>query len=164
MRPLSDGFDSAAVSSNYSKALEDVRNMTIIHLPRSTPEAQGISSLAIKNFVEAIEESKQELHSLMLLRHGQVIAEGWWAPYAAHLKHKLFSLSKSFTSTAIGLAVKEGLLSLDDLVISFFPEDMPSEVSPHSASDANPSFTHDGYWTHRGYDGFTPQDTRRQLG
>jgi CubicO group peptidase (beta-lactamase class C family) len=48
-----------------------------------------------------------ELHSLMILRNGNVIAEGWWSPYAPHLNHSLYSLSKSFTATAIGMAVDE---------------------------------------------------------
>ena len=70
----------------------------------------------------------------MLLRHGQVVAEGWWAPYAPERPHMLFSLSKSFTSTAIGLAVAEGRLSVDDPVLSFFPEDAPAKVSANLAA------------------------------
>lgn len=100
-------------------------------LPRSTPEAQGISSSAIVDFLDAIKTQNLELHSFMLLRNSFLIAEGWWNPYAAALPHSLFSLSKSFTSTAIGLAVSEGILSLDDQVISFFPDETPEEVSPH---------------------------------
>jgi hypothetical protein len=97
-------------------------------LPRSTPEEQGVSSSSVVKFLEAIETNKLELHSFMLLRHGYVISEGWWAPYRADLKHMLFSLSKSFTSTAIGLAEHEGLLSLDDLLVSFFPGDLPDTI------------------------------------
>ncbi|MBB6732484.1 serine hydrolase domain-containing protein [Cohnella zeiphila] len=102
-----------------------------IRLPRSAPESQGISSNAVSRFLQAIAENDIELHSLMLVRHGQVVAEGWWAPYAAPLKHKMFSLSKSFTSSAVGFAVTEGLLSPDDKVLSFFPEDVPNDPSPH---------------------------------
>ncbi|HAH25949.1 MAG TPA: serine hydrolase, partial [Prolixibacteraceae bacterium] len=69
-------------------------------LPRSTPEQQGISSSAILKFLEAIKASKQEFHSLMILRHGHVVAEGWWAPYSSEHREQLYSLSKSFTSTA----------------------------------------------------------------
>ena len=93
--------------------------------PRSTPEEQGVSSSAILSFLEYIEHNVSELHSLMLLRHGSVIAEGWWAPYAPRFPHMLFSLSKSFTSTAIGLAVAEGRLTVDDPVLSFFPRQAP---------------------------------------
>ncbi len=56
--------------------------MTAKSLPRSTPEAQGISSAALLAFVEALERIP-EMHSLMLLRHGCVAAEGWWSPYTA---------------------------------------------------------------------------------
>ena len=98
-------------------------------LPRSTPEAQGVSSAAILAFVEAAEKDVDALHSLMVVRHGQVVAEGWWGPYRREDPHVLFSLTKSFTSTAVGLAVAEGKLSLDDTVVSFFPDDVPAPPS-----------------------------------
>jgi CubicO group peptidase (beta-lactamase class C family) len=98
-------------------------------LPRSTPERQGISSSAILAFVEAADKEIDAMHSFMLVRHGQVVAEGWWRPYDAETPHILYSLSKSFTSTAVGLAIAEGKLSLDDEVLKFFPEDAPAEPS-----------------------------------
>ena len=98
-------------------------------LPRSAPEAQGVSSSAILAFVEAAEKNVDALHSLMVLRHGQVVAEGWWGPYRRDDPHVLYSLTKSFTSTGLGLAVAEGRLSLDDTVLSFFPGDGPAEPS-----------------------------------
>jgi CubicO group peptidase (beta-lactamase class C family) len=58
----------------------------------------------------------------MLVRHGQVEAEGWWSPYGAEIPHTLHSLSKSFTPTAVGLAVAEGRMSIDDLVSPCFPQ------------------------------------------
>ena len=98
-------------------------------LPHSTPEAQGIPSRAILAFVQAAEKDLDALHSFILVRHGQRVAQGWWSPYAPEHPHMLFSLSKSFTSTAVGLAVAEGRLSVDDPVLSFFPENAPIEVS-----------------------------------
>ncbi len=98
-------------------------------LPRSTPEQQGISSAGIRSFLEAVEESNIEFHSIMIMRHGHVVAEGWWAPYAPQWKHSLYSLSKSFTSTAVGLAIEEGHFTVEDPVISFFPEDVPENIS-----------------------------------
>ena len=98
-------------------------------LPRSTPEAEGVSSNAIISFLDGAAKSKTEFHSFMLLRHGKGIAEGWWNPYRPGLKHTLYSCSKSFTATAIGFAVQEKLLSLNDKVISFFPNDVPDTVS-----------------------------------
>lgn len=103
-------------------------------LPRSTPEAQGIASAAIQQFVAAVEGQLRDLHSFMLVRHGAVVAEGWWTPYGAQRLHMLFSLSKSFTSSAVGLAVAEGRLSVDDPVTQFFPDDLPAEISPNLAA------------------------------
>lgn len=96
----------------------------------STPEEQGISSLAILQFIEALEEAQPDaLHSVMIRRHGNIVTQGWWAPYAPERPHLLWSLSKSFTSTAIGIAQDEGLLNIDDQVISFFPEETPEDPS-----------------------------------
>ena len=66
-----------------------------------------------------------------MLRHGKQVASGWWAPYEKETPHMLYSLSKSFTSTAIGIAQEEGLLSINDPVISFFPEEAPDRISPN---------------------------------
>jgi CubicO group peptidase (beta-lactamase class C family) len=100
-----------------------------VDLPRSQAEPQGIESTVIAEFVSAANEQIDSLHSLMLVRHGQVVAEGWWNPYDANTPHQLYSLSKSFTSIAVGLAIAEGKLSLDDQVSKYFPQDMPSEPS-----------------------------------
>lgn len=98
-------------------------------LPRTSPEAQGISSEAILKFVDAADEKVHAIHSFMLVKNGHVVAECWWKPEAADKPHVLWSLSKSFTSTAVGLAVAEGKLKLDDKVIDFFPEEAPAEPS-----------------------------------
>ena len=98
-------------------------------IPRSKPELQGVSSAGILNFINAIKESGQEFHSIMILRHGFVIAEGWWYPYSSGHRQQLYSLSKSFTGTAIGLAIAEGLLSVEDNVLRFFPGEEPGEIS-----------------------------------
>jgi CubicO group peptidase (beta-lactamase class C family) len=94
-------------------------------LPRSAPERQGISSTALLEFLDGADSKIDGMHSLILVRHGHVVAEGWWAPYDAETRHELYSLSKSFTSTAVGLAISEGKLGIDDEVGKFFPEDMP---------------------------------------
>lgn len=97
-------------------------------LPRSTPEAQGISSQSVCEFVEAADKINT-LHSFMIVRHGHVIGEGWWKPEAPDKPHVLHSLSKSFNSTAVGLAIAEGKLSLDDPVLKFFPGEAPGDPS-----------------------------------
>ena len=97
-------------------------------LPRgASPEALGVSSSELLAFVEAADTKIDAMNSFMLVRHGQVVAEGWWSPYDAASPHSLYSLSKSFTSTAVGMAIAEGKLSLDDDVLKFFPEDAPAE-------------------------------------
>ena len=103
-------------------------------LPRSSAEAQGVSSGALLAFVDRVEREVEELHSLMVVRHGQVVAEGWWSPYAPDRPHQMYSLSKSFTATAVGLAAGEGLLSLDDRVVDFFPEDAPASPAANLAA------------------------------
>lgn len=100
-------------------------------LPRSTPEAQGIASAAIRDFIETADREIDTLHSFMLVRHGQVVAEAWWQPESADKRHVLWSLSKSFTATAVGLAEAEGKLSLDDPVMKFFPAEAPAEPGPN---------------------------------
>ena len=98
-------------------------------LPRSTPESQGVSSEAILAFIEAADQKVNSMHSFMLVRHGQVVAEAWWAPETPEKPHVLWSLSKSFTSTAVGLAVAEGRININDTVLSFFPDEAPDDPS-----------------------------------
>ncbi|MFB9376170.1 serine hydrolase domain-containing protein [Kineococcus gynurae] len=92
-------------------------------LPRSTPTDAGVDARGIGRFLDAVDAlDGVELHSLMVCRSGRVVAEGWWAPYAPERPHLVYSVSKSFTSTALGLAVAEGLVDLDATVLSYFPE------------------------------------------
>ena len=101
-------------------------------LKRSSPEAEGIPSSAVLDFIRAVEQHTHPMDAVqgfMLLRHGNVAAEGWWTPYGPQSPHSLYSLSKSFTSTGIGLAVQQGLLTVDDPVLKFFPDDVPSNPS-----------------------------------
>ena len=85
-------------------------------LPRCTPEEAGLSSTVVERFFRNLSDNTAELgiHSAMLLRHGKVFAEGYYAPYRPEIPHMLYSASKSVTSTAIGMAVDEGLLDIDE--------------------------------------------------
>ncbi|HKG05047.1 MAG TPA: serine hydrolase, partial [Pedobacter sp.] len=103
------------------------------HLPHSIPEKEGVDSKGILDFVNATRTSKTEFHSFMLVRHGKVVADGWWNPYGPELRHTLYSCSKSFTATAIGFAINEQKLALDSKVISFFPDQVPATISPNLA-------------------------------
>jgi CubicO group peptidase (beta-lactamase class C family) len=104
----------------------------VTQLKRSGPEAEGIYSSAVLEFIQALEQHTHPLDSMqgfMLLRHGNVAAEGWWTPYGPQSPHALYSLSKSFTATGIGLAAQEGLLTVNDQVLEFFPDDAPANPS-----------------------------------
>jgi CubicO group peptidase (beta-lactamase class C family) len=96
-------------------------------LSRSTPETEGVDSAGLQKFIEALEARVDAVHSVMLVRHGKVVAEGFWGPYQAADPHVMYSVTKSFTSTAVGFAAQEKLLSLNDTILSFFPDRAPQK-------------------------------------
>lgn len=147
----------ATLSPHFSNAARAQEK----NLPRATPESQGVDSAQVLAFIEEANRKIDTLHSIMIVRHGHVVAEGWWKPEAADKRHVLHSLSKSFTSTAVGFAVAEGKLSVDDLVIKHFPDDLPpaAEQSNNLKSmrvrdlltmstghQSEPKFTADASW------------------
>ena len=99
------------------------------YFPEATPESQGISSKAIRAWVDAAEKELDALHGFVLLRHGKLIAEGYWAPYAQDRTHMLYSHSKSFTATAVGFLVQDGKLDLDERVAAIFEDKLPANPS-----------------------------------
>jgi CubicO group peptidase (beta-lactamase class C family) len=102
-------------------------------LPCSTPADQGVDAAGVHAFLDALETAPDiEPHSLMIMRHGRLVASGWWAPYTSERLHLLYSVSKSFTATAAGLAAGEGLIRFDDPVISYFPEFEADITDPRS--------------------------------
>ncbi len=126
IRPLSNLLIAAALSLVTAAA-------TAQSLPRSKPEMEGVSSAGIRGFLDAFAGTPHEMHSMMLVRHGHVVAEGWWSPYAPELTHMMYSTSKSFAATAVGIAAGEGRLSVEDAVTSFFPDKVPNPVPPYLA-------------------------------
>lgn len=91
---------------------------------RTTPESCGIPSASIENFLRKLKEvyPEGETHHFMMVRHGKVLAECHYAPYTKDGKHVLYSVSKAFTSTAIGFLVAEGKLRIEDSILTYFPE------------------------------------------
>lgn len=98
-------------------------------LERSTPEAEGVPSSAITAWIDACERELDAVHGFVIVRHGRTIAEGWWRPFSADRTHMLYSHSKSFTSTAVGLLADDGKLDLDERVVDLFPDKVPSAPS-----------------------------------
>ncbi|HOO25331.1 MAG TPA: serine hydrolase [Clostridiales bacterium] len=96
-----------------------------------TPESVGVSTKALAKFIEEMEELEIECHSLMVLRDGKVAYEAYADPLGPGIPHVMYSVSKSFTATAIGFAVEEGLLTLETKVLDIFPEYKPEKEDPY---------------------------------
>ena len=96
-------------------------------LPRVETAAPVAS--AMENYFKAGEEAKQDLHSIMVVQHGNVIYQRWLSEGEQNKPHVLNSVSKTFTSAAVGLAISEGKLKLTDKLVSFFPDKLPAEQS-----------------------------------
>ena len=91
-------------------------------MPVSTPEREGIPSRAIENYVRGFADEHLAMHSVMVVRHGKIVYEKYWKPFDRDFRHRLYSCSKSFTSVAIGYIASQGLVSLDDRIVKYFPE------------------------------------------
>jgi len=87
-----------------------------------TPEKAGISSKHILNFINVLEKHKLSTHSFVMAKGNDIFAEAYYAPFHKDFKHRMYSVSKSFVGVAIGLCEEEGLLSLDDKLVDYFPE------------------------------------------
>jgi CubicO group peptidase (beta-lactamase class C family) len=102
---------------------------------QSGPLPRGKASAELDNafeaYLKAVADSSEDLHSVMVLLHGKVLEEKLFVPDTAHI---LNSVSKTFTSTAVGFAIEEGLLSLDDKMVDIFPESVPEEPQEYLLS------------------------------
>jgi len=98
-----------------------------------SPESLGIPSSAVLRFLERIDRQRTCMHGFLLLRNGQIAAEGYWAPYSENSMHRMYSVSKSIVSLAIGLMIDEGKIHLDDRVAQFFEDKVPENLHPYLA-------------------------------
>ena len=97
-----------------------------------SPESLGIPSESVIRFLDKMKTYGFPLHSYILTRFGKIAAEGYTEPFGPQVKHRMYSVSKSFTSVAVGMLITEGRLSLDDTAASFFPEYLPKDPSPYT--------------------------------
>jgi CubicO group peptidase (beta-lactamase class C family) len=102
-------------------------------LPRASASSLGIDPDCLIAFLDEVKAADLDLHGFMLHRHGHVVAEGWTWPVDPNEPRVLHSMAKSFTGCAIGLAIQEGLLNLDDRLVSFFPDEVPANADPRLA-------------------------------
>ena len=92
----------------------------------ATPESQGLDSSALASAIEQVRQQKWGTHSLLVIRHGYVVAAADFYPYRSTAPHDVASVTKTITSTLTGVAVANGLLTLDQKVLSFFPAEGPA--------------------------------------
>jgi len=95
----------------------------------AAPGEVGVHAGRIRRFLNELERRSLTLHSLLLYRSGRVATEQYWWPYRADRPHMTHSATKSFTGTAVGFALAEGRLRLDEKVVSFFPDQVPATAS-----------------------------------
>lgn len=100
-------------------------------LPTSTPEQQGVPSAAIAALLDELSTVTPAVHSIVIVRHGHVVARAGWAPYRTDRPHAMYSVSKSFTATAIGMLVDDGRLDLDARVLDLFADAAPAHPAPN---------------------------------
>ena len=131
----------------------------IIDLPRAeTPDSVA---KAMEGFFQAAADDSMDIHSVMIVKDGSVIYSHWQSEGVDSVPHVLHSVSKTFTATAVGLAIAEGKMALTDKVIDYFPDQLPAEVSDNLKAmtvrdlltmscghDVEPSFrgSPDQYW------------------
>ncbi len=95
----------------------------------ASPEELGIRSGDIMAYLDDLEASDTEMHGLIIMRHGKLCAQGWWAPFGPGIRHGLQSHTKTYAATAVGIAYTEGILRLDERIIDIFPEESPKDPS-----------------------------------
>ncbi len=89
----------------------------------TTPEKLGISSANIEEYIRTLEESQLSMHDMIISKGNDICLEAYWKPFSADYLHRMYSVSKSFVSLAIGFLEQDGRLSLDDYIVKYFPDE-----------------------------------------
>jgi CubicO group peptidase (beta-lactamase class C family) len=95
------------------------------HWRQSTPEAQGLDSTVLAQLVASISQKNLNVHSVAVLRHGYVVIDAYFYPNRPDTLHDVASVSKSITSALVGIAEGKKLLSVDNRLLSYFPDEDP---------------------------------------
>ena len=107
-----------------------VINMADI-LQFARPEEMGVHPGLIADYVREMNARRKMCHSFLMMRHGKVIAEGYWKPFHKDWLHRMYSVSKTFVSAAIGMLCDEGKISLNDKIADYFPDKLPENPHPY---------------------------------
>lgn len=104
------------------------------YFKKVTPESCGVDSRDLFKMIEGMENmpEEKETHGFMLIRHGKLLTEGWFAPYTEDMPHVLFSDTKTFTQVAIGFMVQEGIVTIEDKIADYFPDKLTENTSEHN--------------------------------
>lgn len=102
-------------------------------ISRAFPEEVGLPSKSIYNFIQKLDNYNIPMHSILIVRQNKLITEAYYSPYKADTLHRMFSVSKNFTSIAIGQLIHEGKLTLEDKIVNYFSDKLPRKVHPFIA-------------------------------
>lgn len=123
-------FPGCKNQANTKDQTKNSPKEVVISLPRKQPDEKFSRSL--EKYVKAVKKMEDmDIHSIMVLKRGNVIYEKWMSKGNPNKPHVLWSVSKTFTSIAVGMAIDEGKLNLKDKLVSFFPEDLPENPSEY---------------------------------
>ena len=98
---------------------------------KATPESAGISSKSVLKFLKTLDSHGLSSHSVLIARGDKLICEAYWKPFDETLPHRMYSQTKSYVGLAVRLLAEENRLSLDDKIVSYFPDKLPEKVHPY---------------------------------
>lgn len=100
-------------------------------MQNSTPESCGISSAAIYKFIKTLNDNSLAMHDIIIARGESIVSEAYWKPFDRDFRHRQYSQTKSITALAVGFALQDGLLALDDPIEKYFPEYISDKTDYH---------------------------------
>ena len=129
------GVTDLLKSEEVLKVIQErgIKLIDINTLTKSLPRAEASAKMAkaADKYFAAVAKEGQDLHSIMVVKDGNVVLEKWMSKGKENEPHILNSVSKTFTSMAVGLAISEGKLALDEKLVDIFPEHCPENPSEY---------------------------------
>ncbi len=104
-----------------------------MYFKKATPESAGIDSKNVLKLLKTLDEHNIPMHSLLIARGDKLFFEGYWKPFKENENHRMYSQTKSYVGIAVSQLAADGVISLDDKIIDYFPEYLPKEIHPYLA-------------------------------